>query len=215
MYASLNLPRLGDKNPRFRKKKMESTSKTSLKKRILVLKYLKSLINGKVGFVGGLSLAPSSLFSLYNHLKLNKRSIQLFTLSNSIANLLDLSPTEFANKLILLMIEYESYLNSTLLKRVKNRLSVDLISPSSSSSTEFVYLEPVKSGMNLNYLFIFSSFSSVLIRAYEKIDQCDEALVYDLAKFDDRIIKIVNTLVKELGVLANDIISKEFTVLME
>ncbi|KAJ3224362.1 hypothetical protein HK099_008534 [Clydaea vesicula] len=182
----------------------------NIPKRIMILNYLKNVSSTKTNWLGTMKIPFSELSMCYEAEKFKKRTSQLFLLGTSIGLLLRIKDSnEFAKSLVILMQEFEQETKEKnsrqrIFSRSKRSSTSDL---SLMEKENYVYLQPIK---HVYFVITFSTFCEILSQTYEKLlKTSDSQLIFDLSKFDARIKKIVNVMIKEIDAIARKLIKEE------
>ncbi|KAG0057865.1 hypothetical protein BGZ83_000052 [Gryganskiella cystojenkinii] len=201
--------------------RMPSSAKELLRKRIVSWEYLGRVYNGQLAYYNTIVLTESDLRKHFAYETVQKRTLPLFLLGNSIAQLLDVPHLpDFVKALSVVLNEYEHFLSSS-----GSRSKMNFFGRRASDgrpfeeSGEYAHFEVKTVPFEMDYTIVFTTLCEVIAEAYSKFDTQDPASLshwtdHDLfQKIESRLKKISNTAYKDLDSLTREVMQEELDML--
>ncbi|OLL26416.1 hypothetical protein NEOLI_002442 [Neolecta irregularis DAH-3] len=193
-------------------------------KRISAMDYLRRVHEGRTHWFNTILLSKEELERIYDDPKNARRAVGFLVLGLSIANLVELqtSNTDLLKNFLVLLNEHEDFTNDNKPKmrnffRAGARMTRRDSEAGSVDEQIYTHLQTMNIPFQPDFFQVFSTLCDVLIEVYCKILNTSppdtSTLQFDLfQKFDARIRKLLTGVIKDVDVLARNLIHSELLI---
>ncbi|GJJ67927.1 hypothetical protein EMPS_00273 [Entomortierella parvispora] len=202
-------------------KSLTSSAKELFRKRIVTWEYLSRVFNGHLAYYNTIVLSEADLRKHFSPEVVLRRTLPLFLLGNSIAQLLDIPHIpDFMKAFSVVLGEFEHFVASSG-SRSKMNFFGRRVSDGRSfeESGEYTYLEVKSVPFDMDYTIVFTTLCEVIAEAYSKFDTQDPSTSLTVVdhdhfhKIENRLKKLSQGAFKDLDSLSREVMQEELNLI--